>query len=99
MDMDTVWTVAKILFAAYLILWAYNTYQGYRLFTDTETYNGSILAPFIRREPTKLDCAFFALLLGTALPDTRMCLQALWYRFFPPQLPRFEDLKPLDRRK
>jgi hypothetical protein len=99
MDMDTVWTVVKIILfvlATYLILWAYNADKGYQFYTDTETYDGSVLAPLIDREPTRFDCVFWAIVMGAILPETQKQLVMFWYRFFPPKPLKFEDLKPLN---
>lgn len=98
MDLDTLKLIAEILLGAYLILWAYNAYCGYRFLTDIETYGEPILTPLLGYEPSKLTNLFFAIIMGTRLPETRMQLHMLWYRFFPPKVIGFkpEDLKPLD---
>lgn len=99
MDLDTIKTIATYLLyvlCIYLVLWAYNAYCAYRFLIDMEIFGDPILTPFFDRQTDTFTNVFFAAVFGAALPETRMQLQMLWYRFFPPKPPRDEDVPILE---
>jgi hypothetical protein len=85
-----------IALSIYVVLWLYNVWAGYRIF-HTPMYEGGLadedggLASGFLEQPS----IFMHMLMAFCLPATSMWIRSIWWSFFPPQLPKFRDVKPV----